>query len=116
MRQRTYSHKPFPPQKKPPLQRAKALAFIREQVAAGKPFPSNAAICAYMGWQAHQSVRHCLDGLSADGHVERVGLSARGSVVWRLRPESHTVVETQREAVTCGTEAAGTAESVTTAG
>lgn len=100
---RTYSYNPNPPQKKPPRQREKALRYIREQVAAGKPFPSNGAICAYMGWRAHQSVRHCLDALCAEGHVERVGMSKRGSVIWRLRPESHTVAET--EVQSCASDA-----------
>lgn len=50
-------------------QRLKALAFIRAEIDAGRPFPSRAAIARHMGWKNLSSAADALWALVRDGHL-----------------------------------------------
>lgn len=41
-------------------QRRRVLDFIREELSAGRSFPSYNAIAAHMGWSNHQSARDAI--------------------------------------------------------
>lgn len=85
---RTFTYVPGPlPKRTPPPQRAKVLAFIQAELAAGLPFPSSASISAHMSWKHAGSVSHALEGLRIDGWLVRVSRSLcakKGENVWRL--------------------------------
>lgn len=54
-----------------PPQRAKVLAFIREEVGAGRVFPSAAQIAAHMGWRNASSAQQCCSALAGHRALRR---------------------------------------------
>jgi hypothetical protein len=50
---------------------AKVLAFIRCELAAGKPFPDVAAVCGAMGWRDNPQAYHAMMALSGLGYIAR---------------------------------------------
>lgn len=55
----------------PPPQRARVLAFIKSEIAAGREFPSDQSIAAHMGWKHGRSAYVVLCHLIGDGHIIR---------------------------------------------
>lgn len=77
-----YSREPAP-MKEPPPQRARVLAFIRAEIAAGRAFPTAQAIAAHMGWKTAAGSYHVVMGLAVeDGQLVRYRDERR---VWRFR-------------------------------
>jgi len=69
-----------------PPQRARVLAFIRSQVAAGKRFPHARTIADHMGWRNAGSARQVLDLLVADGFlVKKYDRASGGDARLRVR-------------------------------
>lgn len=52
-------------------QRAKVLAFLRAEEAAGRGFPSRQQIAAHMQWKGTSGVVDVLHALAGRGEVER---------------------------------------------
>lgn len=87
---RTFVHVEGPrPKRAPPPQRARALAYIKSEVAAGRPFPTHTQITKHMCWRKEGSASHCLEGLRHDGHVTaKLKRSVKGGTYreWSLAP------------------------------
>ena len=68
---RTFVYAPGPKEKRtPPPARAAALAFIKAEIAAGRPFPDNRTLSQAMGWKSDGGAGHCLMCLYAiDGQI-----------------------------------------------
>lgn len=47
----------------------RVLAFIKSEIAAGRPFPSRSAIAVAMGWRHDSSASDALMGLYRHGHL-----------------------------------------------
>lgn len=58
--------------------RAKILAFIVSEMAAGRPFPTDRQISDYMGWAHPSAVRDCLAALMCAGMLRRVHVGKGG--------------------------------------
>ena len=58
------------------------LEFIRDEIAAGRGWPTNTLIAEHMGWRNAQSVTDALHGLRGDGHV-RLGY-VKGRQRWEM--------------------------------
>ena len=82
----TYAYSPeAPPKQEPPPRRAEVLAFIKGEIAQGRPFPSPDAIRVHMGWRKTGSVSHALEALrSIDGQVRIKGGRWARPRVWEL--------------------------------
>lgn len=52
-----------------PYAQQRVLDFVREQVAAGRSFPSTTVIAAHMGWKNAHSATDCLQALRFKGHL-----------------------------------------------
>lgn len=60
---------------------SKALAFIKAEIEAGRPFPSRHKIAKHMGWSCKNSnISECLHHLAGYGLLRRSGL--KGAVVF----------------------------------
>jgi len=70
MRRYIYQHTPV--RREPPPQRARVLAFIKEEIGGGRGFPRPRKIADFMGWLNEQSARDVLIGLCGDGHLKCV--------------------------------------------
>lgn len=67
-------------------QRRRVLAFIQEEVAAGRPFPSCGQIKTFMGWKNEQSARDVLNVLAGQDRQlrrERVDGVTIFSLSWK---------------------------------
>jgi hypothetical protein len=53
-------------------QTEKVLAFIRAEIAAGRPFPTTAQIASHMYWKHPSSANDVMVRLVRKKHVERV--------------------------------------------
>jgi hypothetical protein len=53
--------------------RQAVLRFIDAEIAAGRPFPSSAAIKAHMNWKNETSATDCLSRLCFERRIRRVG-------------------------------------------
>lgn len=76
---RTTRRKDLPPQ------RARVLAFIKEEIARGRGFPRLRTIAEKMGWAHADSARAVLLALCGDGHLRSVRIGKSLSFV--LAPE-----------------------------
>lgn len=72
---RTYTYTGQPPRArfKFPMtaNRARVLDFIKDELAAGRGFPSVRRIAVRMGWRSDTSARDALAGLVIDGKLTR---------------------------------------------
>lgn len=95
---RKYQHVPFPPRRDLSENRAKVMAYIRQELADNGTFPTNGMIAAYMGYPSHSTVRDDLNVLHADGWLKLVGFDRRGARLWKVIEESDRPKETRTEA------------------
>jgi SOS-response transcriptional repressor LexA len=63
-----------------------ALMFIRNEVSAGRRFPTAGQIKRHMGWKTVSSAKDCLARLTVNGHIRIAGREPWGSR-WRYKYE-----------------------------
>jgi hypothetical protein len=63
--------------------RGAVLAFVREEVGAGRGIPDAARVALRFGWLV-SSARDSLRRLAADGHLRVAGREPRGKIVFEL--------------------------------
>lgn len=82
------SHPSLQPLQMTPV-RERVLAFIKAEVAADRPFPSESAINAHMGWKSATAARDPIHALWNMGHLRLVSRDRRyrGRTVWALVEE-----------------------------
>jgi len=71
VRQYIYTPPDQRPIRQPSPQRARVLAFIKAEIAAGRPFPSTRAIADHIGWARTESAANVLAALAVDGLLRR---------------------------------------------
>lgn len=64
-------------------QRQKVLAFLQEEIAQGRAFPSFAAIAEHMGWKHASSARDAVHGLMTLDGMVTCG-TADGRIIYSL--------------------------------
>lgn len=79
-----YRHRTDWPRREPSPTRARVLAFVKSELAEGRPWPSTTVIARHMGWSGHSVALDALNCLKLDGHVRRLGHSDGRSPVWEL--------------------------------
>ena len=69
------------PRRQPSKERV--LAFIKDEVAAGRGFPNAVRIATHMGWKNESSAYDCLYSLVASRHL-KTEVGQRGKRYWEL--------------------------------